>query len=355
MDVVLDNLGTFGDGFLGTLKLTLIAGVLSLLLGTVLAAMRVSPTAVLRGAGTAYVEVLRNTPLTIVFFFAVFVLPQLDVRLSFSSAAVVALTVYHAAFFCEAVRSGINSVGVGQAEAARSIGLTFRQTMRHVVLPQAFRTVVPPLINVFIALTKNTSIASAFAVFELIGVLTRLATADRPADPDHPRGGGLLPRHHRPGRHRRRGAREARGGGPVTSVLYDAPGPRARRRAQVQGLVGGLVLLALVLLVLQRLSDKGQLDGERWSVLKDPDVQRALLTGLEGTLKAAGVAALLSVVLGVLLALGRLSRWPVLSRVTRVWVELFRGLPLLLLIFLLTWAARPSASTITRSGRWSSG
>ena len=87
-----------------------------------------------------------------------------------------ALSVYHAAFFCEAVRSGINSVGVGQAEAARSIGLTFGQTLRHVVLPQAFRTVVPPLINVFIALTKNTSIASAFAVFELIGVVSRLAT-----------------------------------------------------------------------------------------------------------------------------------------------------------------------------------
>ena len=175
MDAVLDNVGAYGEGFVRTLSLTLVSGVLAVLLGTVLAAMRVAPTAALRGVGSTYVEVVRNTPLTIVFFFAVFVLPQLDVRLSFFTFAVLALTVYHAAFFCEAVRSGINSVGVGQAEAARSIGLTFMQTLRHVVLPQAFRTVVPPLINVLIALTKNTSIASAFGVVELVGIGSRLA------------------------------------------------------------------------------------------------------------------------------------------------------------------------------------
>ena len=175
MDAVFGNLDVFAEGFLRTLSLTLVSGVLAVLLGTVLAAMRVAPTAALRGVGAAYVELVRNTPLTIVFFFAVFVLPQLDVRLSFFTFAVLALTVYHAAFFCEAIRSGINSVGVGQAEAARSIGLTFAQTLRHIVLPQAFRTVVPPLINVFIALTKNTSIASAFGVVELVGVGGRLA------------------------------------------------------------------------------------------------------------------------------------------------------------------------------------
>ena len=175
MDAVVGNLDVFAEGFVRTIGLTLVSGVLAVLLGTVLAAMRVAPTAALRGVGTAYVEGVRNTPLTIVFFFAVFVLPQLDVRLSFFTFAVLALTVYHAAFFCEAIRSGINAVGVGQAEAARSIGLTFSQTLRHVVLPQAFRTVVPPLINVFIALTKNTSIASAFGVVELVGVGGRLS------------------------------------------------------------------------------------------------------------------------------------------------------------------------------------
>ncbi len=104
MDAVLDNLGAYGEGFVRTLSLTLVSGLLAVLLGTVLAAMRVAPAAALRAVGTTYVEVVRNTPLTIVFFFAVFVLPQLDVRLSFFTFAVLALTVYHAAFFCEAVR-----------------------------------------------------------------------------------------------------------------------------------------------------------------------------------------------------------------------------------------------------------
>jgi glutamate transport system permease protein len=181
VDAVLDNLDTFRQGFVTTLALTVVSTVLALVLGTLLAAMRVSPVPTLRGAGATYVEVVRNTPLTVVFFFAVFVLPQLGVRLSFFVFAVIALTVYHAAFFCEAVRSGINSVGVGQAEAARSIGLTFTQSLRLVVLPQAFRTVVPPLINVVIALTKNTSIAGAFAVVELTAVATRLANANSDA------------------------------------------------------------------------------------------------------------------------------------------------------------------------------
>jgi glutamate transport system permease protein len=178
MDAVLDNLDTFRQGFVATLALTVVSTVLALLLGTLLAAMRVSPVTTLRAAGATYVEVVRNTPLTVVFFFAVFVLPQVDIRLSFFTFAVIAVTVYHAAFFCEAVRSGINAVGVGQAEAARSIGLTFTQSLRLIVLPQAFRTVIPPLINVVIALTKNTSIAAAFGVVELTAVTTRLANAN---------------------------------------------------------------------------------------------------------------------------------------------------------------------------------
>jgi glutamate transport system permease protein len=181
VDAVLDNLATFRQGFVTTLALTVVATALALLLGTLLAAMRVSPVPTLRAVGATYVEIVRNTPLTLVFFFAVFVLPQLDIRLSFFVFAVLAVTVYHAAFFCEAVRSGINAVGVGQAEAARSIGLTFTQSLRLVVLPQAFRTVVPPLINVVIALTKNTSIAAAFGVVELTAVTTRLANANSDA------------------------------------------------------------------------------------------------------------------------------------------------------------------------------
>jgi glutamate transport system permease protein len=178
VDAVLDNLDAYREGFVTTLELSVLASVLALLLGTLLAAMRVSPVPTLRAAGATYVELVRNTPLTVVFFFVVFVLPQLDILLPYFTFAVIALTVYHAAFFCEAVRSGINAVGVGQAEAARSIGLTFGQSLRLVVLPQAFRTVIPPLINVVIALIKNSSIAAAFGVVELTATGTRLAAAN---------------------------------------------------------------------------------------------------------------------------------------------------------------------------------
>jgi glutamate transport system permease protein len=173
--VVLDNLDAFLSALRTTLALTFISAVFALALGTVLAAFRVSPVPVLRGVGTTYVEVVRNTPLTVVFFFAVFVLPQVALRFSFFVFAIVALSVYHAAFFTEAIRSGINAVGVGQAEAARSIGLTFTQGLRLIVLPQAMRTVVPPLINVFIALTKNTSVAAAFFVPDLTQLARRLS------------------------------------------------------------------------------------------------------------------------------------------------------------------------------------
>jgi len=178
MDAVTTNLDLYWQGFLTTLELAALSAALGLVLGTVLAAMRSSPVPPLRAAGTAYVEIVRNTPLTVVFFFVVFVLPQVDVRLSFFVFAVIAVTVYHAAFFCEAVRSGINSVSAGQAEAARAIGLTFPQSLRLVILPQAFRTVIPPLVIVVIALTKNTSIAAAFGTLELTAVGTRLANAN---------------------------------------------------------------------------------------------------------------------------------------------------------------------------------
>ena len=178
MDAILDNLAAYREGFVTTLELSALSSVLALMLGTLLAAMRVSPVPTLRAAGATYVELVRNTPLTVVFFFVVFVLPQLDILLPYFTFAVIALTVYHAAFFCEAVRSGINAVGVGQAEAARSIGLTFGQSLRLVVLPQAFRTVIPPLINVVIALIKNSSIAAAFGVIELTATGTRLANAN---------------------------------------------------------------------------------------------------------------------------------------------------------------------------------
>jgi glutamate transport system permease protein len=181
MTAVLENLPLIWIGLRATLVLTLISAVVALVLGTLLGAMRVSPIPPARAFGAFYVEVVRNTPLTLVFFFMVFVAPLVGLRLPFFASAVVALSVYTSAFVCEAVRSGVNSVGVGQSEAARSMGLTFTQSLSTVILPQAFRTVVPPLINIFIALTKNSSIASAFFVTELVAVSRRLANA-YPAD-----------------------------------------------------------------------------------------------------------------------------------------------------------------------------
>ena len=178
MQFLADNFGLLWDAFLTTLSLSLLAGLLALVLGTLLAAARVSPIPPLRGLATFYVETFRNTPLTVVFFFMIFGLPQIDFILGFFTGAVLYLGLYTAAFVCEAVRSGINAVSAGQAEASRAIGLTFGQSLREVVLPQAFRTVVPPLGNVFIAMVKNSSIAAGFATSELSSLLPRLVNAD---------------------------------------------------------------------------------------------------------------------------------------------------------------------------------
>jgi glutamate transport system permease protein len=158
-----------------TVKLTLLSAVGSLIWGTVLAAMRVGPVPLMRGFGTAYVNIVRNIPLTVIILFASLGLNQtLNVTLGGGDdfdvinfrLAVLGLIVYTSAFVCEAIRSGINTVPVGQAEAARAIGLNFFQVLRLVVLPQAFRSVIGPLANVLIALTKNTTVAAAIGVAE---------------------------------------------------------------------------------------------------------------------------------------------------------------------------------------------
>ncbi|KGM09188.1 amino acid ABC transporter permease [Cellulomonas bogoriensis] len=182
MGAIADNIGTYWDGALVTVQLTAWSGIIALALGVVCAAMRVSPVGSLRVAAATYVEVLRNTPLTLVFFFVAFVAPQFGLLAPLGFwTAVICLSTYTSAFVAEALRSGVNSVGVGQAEAARAIGLTFGQSLQEVVLPQAVRTVIPPLINVLIALVKNTSVAAGFAVVELVAAGRRVALAN-PAD-----------------------------------------------------------------------------------------------------------------------------------------------------------------------------
>ncbi|WP_327719739.1 amino acid ABC transporter permease [Streptomyces sp. NBC_00490] len=162
-----------------TVKLTVISALGSLIWGTLLAAMRVSPVPLMRGFGTAYVNIVRNTPLTVIIVFTSLGLADTfgvtmgseDFAVQGFRLAVLGFIVYTAAFVCEAIRSGINTVPVGQAEAARAIGLNFSQVLRLIVLPQAFRSVIGPLANVLIALTKNTTVAAAIGVAEAAALM----------------------------------------------------------------------------------------------------------------------------------------------------------------------------------------
>ncbi|MBK3628078.1 amino acid ABC transporter permease [Streptomyces asoensis] len=169
----LDGYDVLG-AFWMTVKLTALSAVGSLVWGTLLAAMRVSPVPLMRGFGTVYVNVVRNIPLTVIILFSSLGLADIfgmtmgsdDFAVQGFRLAVLSLVGYTAAFVCEAIRSGINTVPMGQAEAARAIGLSFSQTLTLIVLPQAFRSVIGPLANVLIALTKNTTVAAAIGVAE---------------------------------------------------------------------------------------------------------------------------------------------------------------------------------------------
>ncbi|MEK8071840.1 amino acid ABC transporter permease [Rhodococcoides navarretei] len=166
------------DAFLTTIYLTLASLVGALVIGTIIAAMRVSPIPIARGIAATYVTIFRNTPLTLIILFTSFGLyGTMGVSLATETSptflddnnfrlAILGLSVYTASFVAESLRSGINTVPVGQAEAGRSLGMTFTQNISIVVLPQAFRAVVGPLGSVVIALTKNTTIASVIGVVE---------------------------------------------------------------------------------------------------------------------------------------------------------------------------------------------
>jgi glutamate transport system permease protein len=183
VSVLVDRFDVFAGGFWLTLQLCILAAIGALLLGTIAAVMRISPVPPLRWLGTAYVTVFRNVPLTIVFFFSAFGLPalgsnadflripgltslfhRLGIDLPYFRFAIIALSLYTGAFVCEALRSGVNAVPPGQAEAARAIGLTFTQNLRYVVLPQAWKAAIVPLGSVIIAMLKNSALAGFFGV-----------------------------------------------------------------------------------------------------------------------------------------------------------------------------------------------
>lgn len=183
MNVLVEHADVFVEGFWVTFQLCLLSAIGALILGAIVAILRISPIPPLRWVGAAYVTVLRNSPLTIVFFFAAFGLPALDsnadflripvlsdiftrlgIDLPYFRFAIIALSLYTGAFVCEAIRSGINAVPAGQAEAARAIGLTFTQNLRYVVLPQAWKSAIVPLGSVIIAMIKNSALAGFFGV-----------------------------------------------------------------------------------------------------------------------------------------------------------------------------------------------
>ena len=180
MGDILSNYDVLGAFWL-TIRLAFFSAIGSLVIGTIVAVMRVSPVAVLRALGSSYVNLVRNTPLTLLMVFSVLALTFI-MGLSLSDDftdnairwAIVVLSVYHAAFVCEALRSGVNTIPAGQSEAARAIGLTFGQSMREVVLPQAFRGSIAPLGSTLIALIKNTTVAAVIGTAEAAGLMQEI-------------------------------------------------------------------------------------------------------------------------------------------------------------------------------------
>ena len=166
MDAFRENWDLILDGFWNTVQLLVVSGLIALIVGTIVAVARVSPVPILRGVGTAYVTLFRNTPLLVLILLTYYGLPEIGIDFGFFIMITMAMGLYTASFVTEAIRAGVNGIGIGQAEAARSIGMPFGMTMTQVILPQAFRFVVPPLASVFIALTKNTSLAAVFGIAE---------------------------------------------------------------------------------------------------------------------------------------------------------------------------------------------
>ena len=170
-----DLLSQYGGAILGafwmTIRISFFGAIGALVVGTVLAVMRVSPVATLRVLGASYVNIFRNTPLTLLMVFSILGMSGI-LGLSFSEQAstnsiiwgTVVIAIYHAAFVCEAIRSGFNTVPLGQAEAARSIGLNFGQSLSQVILPQAFRGSIAPLGSTLIALIKNSTVVAVIGV-----------------------------------------------------------------------------------------------------------------------------------------------------------------------------------------------
>ncbi|MBW2058124.1 MAG: amino acid ABC transporter permease [Deltaproteobacteria bacterium] len=161
------HLGVLMIGFVLTLKISIISIVFAIIIGTIVGICRLSHEPVTRGIAAAYVELIRNTPLLVQIYIIYFFVGSM-LRLSAFTAGTAALSIFAGAYVGEIVRAGIQSIHKGQIEAARSLGMTYGQAMRHVILPQAFKRIIPPLAGQFISLIKDSSLVSVIALADLM-------------------------------------------------------------------------------------------------------------------------------------------------------------------------------------------
>ncbi|AOO73417.1 amino acid ABC transporter permease [Ligilactobacillus salivarius] len=166
--ILSENWQTFLTGFENTILCSVIALFFSLIIGSIFAILQTVPSKLVRAIANIYIEIFRNIPLLVITMVFYVVVPQFFIKLSGFTAGTIGLTLYTSAFIAETVRAGIKAVGVGQMEGARANGLTYWQTMRYIILPQAFKLVIPPLGNQFINLIKNSSVLAFVAGFDLM-------------------------------------------------------------------------------------------------------------------------------------------------------------------------------------------
>ena len=178
MEMVIDTAVKYNDIFMSGVKITIIISILAcffgLLLGIVLAFMKISGIKILQAIAAVYVEIIRGTPVLVQLFVVFYGLPSLGVLINPFPAAVACFAINEGAYCAETIRAALESVPAGQLEAGYCVGMTYLQTMRRIVLPQALRTAFPPLFNSLISLLKDTSLAANITVTEMFMATQRI-------------------------------------------------------------------------------------------------------------------------------------------------------------------------------------
>lgn len=170
--VLWDYRDLFFEGFLTTVQLTALGFIFAMIIGTIMAIFRISPIVPLRAVGLIYVDIFRNVPLMSLIIVVVYALPEIGIMFSYKSSVIISMALVGGSFICESLRAGINGVPAGQIEAARSLGLTFTGTVQYVVLPQAFRSMIQPLVTTFIGIFLSSSLAGIVGVMDLTATVS---------------------------------------------------------------------------------------------------------------------------------------------------------------------------------------